>query len=315
MAIGHEETSRRLGISAVLNLVIVVAEIVGGLLSGSLALLSDALHNLGDVAALAVALLARRLGRKPPSLRHTFGLRRAEVLAALLNSATLLVVITLIIREAIARLHDPQPIQGPLMLAVALVGLGGNLASVLLLKGHVHEHDLNTRSAFVHLVQDTLSSVVVIVAALVAGWKYGPHVDAIASIIVALAVVRSGWRLLVDALHILLEGAPQDVDLVELQKECQERFDIEGLHHVHVWETGGGERMLTAHIRVGNKPVSEIECIIGDMREFLAQRWRIHHVTIEPEFEGCGSDLLVDERCHDAGAQHDPAEAAEASET
>jgi cobalt-zinc-cadmium efflux system protein len=315
MATGHEETSRRLGISAVLNLVIVVAEVVGGLLSGSLALLSDALHNLGDVAALAVALLARRLGRKPPSLRHTFGLRRAEVLAALLNSATLLVVITLIIREAIERLQAPQPIHGPLMLVVALVGLGGNLASVLLLKGHVHEHDLNTRSAFIHLVQDTLSSVVVVGAALLAGWKYGPHVDAIASIIVALAVVRSGWRLLVDALHILLEGTPQDVDLVELQRQCQERFDIDGLHHVHVWETGGGERMLTAHIRVGDKPLSDVERTIGAMHEFLAERWRIHHATIEPEFVGCGSDLLVEERCHDAGGRQDASQAADRSKS
>jgi cobalt-zinc-cadmium efflux system protein len=305
MATGHEETSRRLGISAVLNLAIVVAEIVGGLLSGSLALLSDALHNLGDVAALGVAILARRLGRKPPSLRHTFGLRRAEVLAALLNSATLLVVITLIIREAVERLQAPQPIQGPLMLTVALIGLGGNLASVVVLKGHVHEHDLNTRSAFIHLVQDTLSSVVVVAAALMASWEYGPHVDAIASIVVALAVVRSGWRLLVDALHILLEGTPRDVDLLELQKECEERFEIDGFHHVHVWETGGGERMLTAHIRVGDKPLSEIECTIGAMREFFAERWRIHHVTIEPEFVGCGSDLLVDEKCHDAGGRQD----------
>jgi len=313
MATGHEETSRRLGISAVLNLTIVVAEIVGGLLSGSLALLSDALHNLGDVAALAVAILARRLGRKPPSLRHTFGLRRAEVLAALLNSATLLVVITLIIREAIERLQEPQPVQGPLMLTVALIGLGGNLASVLLLKGHVHEHDLNTRSAFVHLVQDTLSSVVVVAAALMAGWEYGPQIDAIASIIVALAVVRSGWRLLVDALHILLEGTPHDVDLVELQRQCQERFDIDGLHHVHAWETGGGERMLTAHIRVGNKPISEVECTIGSLREFLAERWRIHHVTIEPEFVGCGSELLVDEACHDGGTRQDAPQPADPS--
>ena len=146
--------ARLLGAIA-LNALIVVAEIAGGLVSGSLALLSDAIHNLSDVAALVIAFVARRLGRRPPSHRHTYGLGRVEVMAALFNSATILVVGTLIIRSAVARLLAPTPVLGGVMLAVASVGLAANLFSVLLLKGHSHG-DLNMRAAVLHLLQDTL---------------------------------------------------------------------------------------------------------------------------------------------------------------
>ena len=161
--------ARLLGAIA-LNALIVVAEIAGGLVSGSLALLSDAIHNLSDVAALIIAFVARRLGRRPPSHRHTYGLGRVEVMAALFNSATILVVGTLIIRSAVTRLLHPTPVLGGVMLAVASVGLAANLFSVLLLKGHSHG-DLNMRAAVLHLLQDTLSSVAVVVAALLSGWR------------------------------------------------------------------------------------------------------------------------------------------------
>jgi cobalt-zinc-cadmium efflux system protein len=170
-----------------------VIEFVGGALSGSLALLSDAMHNLSDVAALIIAFLARRLGRRPPSLRHTYGPRRLEVFAALSNSATLLVVSTIIAREVVIRLVHPQAVRGVLMFTVALIGLLANLASVFLLKSHAHG-DLNIRSAFLHLVQDTLSSVVVVSAALLSGWRYGPDLDPIASLLVIIVIIHSGWH-------------------------------------------------------------------------------------------------------------------------
>ena len=289
---------RRLAWTVALNLVIVVAEVIGGYVSGSLALMSDAMHNLSDVAALAIALFARRLSRRPPSLRHTFGYRRVEVLAALVNSATLLVVITLIVREAVIRLQDPTPLMGGVMLTVALIGLAGNLFSVFLLHGHAHDHDLNTRSAILHLVQDTLSSVVVVIAALLAGWTYGPYLDPIASLLVALVVIRSGWSLLMEAFHILMEATPRDVDIAELQSECQECLEIEGMHHVHVWETGGGARMLTAHIRLREQPLSEVERQLEVVRKHLANRWRIEHATLEPEIVGCGSNDLLGPHGH-----------------
>lgn len=299
----HHAADRRLGLAVGLNLAIVIAEVIGGIASGSLALLSDAGHNLSDVMALALALFARRLGRRPPSTRHTFGFRRAEVLAALLNAATLLVVVTLIVREAVDRLQDPQPIQGTLMLTVAVVGLVANLVSVVLLHRDAHAHDINMRAAFVHLLQDTLSSVVVVAAALLAEWRHGPVLDPIASIVVAVAVLHAGWELLRDATHILMEATPRDLDLEEIRRTCEASTDITCLHHVHAWETGAGERMLTAHVRMDDRPLSDARRILDGLRTLLETRWGIQHVTLEVEPGPAAGHALVGEDCHQSGVR------------
>jgi cobalt-zinc-cadmium efflux system protein len=275
-----------------LNALIVVAEIIGGLVSGSLALLSDAVHNLSDVVALIIAYIARRLGRRPPSQRHTYGLGRVEVMAALFNSATILIVGTLIIRAAVERLFHPSPILSGVMLAVAVIGLVGNLVSVLLLKGHSHG-DMNMQAAMLHLLQDTISSVAVVVAALLAGWKYGSYLDPLVSILVVVMVLFSGWRLLRDATRVLLEGTPEGLDLDELRQDIQSHFPGCDLHHVHVWELRPNQRMLTAHLRVADGPLSELEAVLQQVRTRLETHWSISHATLEPELVGCGcNDLL-----------------------
>lgn len=284
--------NRNLGFSIALNALIVVVEVVGGILSGSLSLLSDAMHNLSDVAALTLALVARILGRRPPSLNHTYGLGRLEVLAAFLNSATLLVVATLICREAVLRLFHPEPVKGGLMLVVALVGLLANLASMLLLKGHSHS-DLNMRGAFLHLMQDTLSSVVVVLAALFSSWRFGPYLDPAASILVILLILRSGWGLLRDTTRILLEGTPPGLDLEALQRDVQSAFPVRDLHHVHVWELSSGYRLLTAHVRLAEMPLCEAESLLKKIREHLAHEWSVDHATLEPEINGCPSGAII----------------------
>ncbi len=283
---------RNLSVSIGLNALIVVVEVAGGLLSGSLALLSDALHNLSDVAALALALAARKLGRRPNSARHTYGLGRLEVLAAFINSATLLIVSTLICREAVVRLMHPEPIRGGIMLTVAVVGLVANLASVCLLKGH-HHGDLNMRSAFLHLLQDAVASALVVVAAIFSGWKYGPYLDPAVSVLVLLLILRSGWGLLRDSVRILLEGTPPGLDLAALQLDVQEHFPVRDLHHVHVWELIAGCRVLSAHVRMAAMPLAEAETLLGQIREHLAHDWAIEHATLEPEVNGCGSNELI----------------------
>jgi len=267
-------------------------EIVGGILSGSLSLLSDAMHNLSDVAALTLALVARILGRRPPSLKHTYGLGRLEVLAALLNSATLLVVSTLICREAIVRLFHPESVKGALMLIVAVVGLLANLASMLLLKGHSHS-DPNMRGAFLHLMQDTLSSVVVVLAAVFSRWGFGPYLDPAASILVVVLILRSSWGLLRDTTRILLEGTPPGLDLETLQKDIQGKFAVRDLHHVHVWELSSGYRLLTAHVRLAEMPLCEAESLLKNIQEHLAHEWSVDHATLEPEINGCSSGALI----------------------
>jgi len=285
-----------------LNALIVVAEVIGGLVSGSLALLSDAVHNLSDVVALIIALVARRLGRRPPSHRHTYGLGRVEVMAALLNSATILVVGTLIIRSAVTRLMHPSPILSGVMLVVAVIGLAANLFSVLLLKGHSHG-DLNMRAAMLHLVQDTLSSVAVVVAALLSAWKYGPYLDPIVSILVVALVLLSGWRLLRDATRVLLEGTPDGLDLEALRQDVQQLVPGCDLHHVHVWELRPDQRVLTAHLRVADGPLSKQEDVLRVVRDRLHTRWGISHSTLEPETAVCESTGLLGAGMGDAGVE------------
>lgn len=296
---------RNLSFSIGLNALIVVVEVAGGLLSGSLALLSDALHNLSDVAALALALAARKLGWRPNSPKHTYGLGRLEVLAAFLNSATLLVVSTLICREAIVRLMHPEPIRGGIMLTVAVIGLIANLASVFLLRGH-HHGDLNMRSAFLHLLQDAVASALVVVAAIFSGWKYGPYLDPAVSILVLLLILRSGWGLLRDSVRILLEGTPSGLDLAALQRDVQEHFPVRDLHHVHVWEVNAGRRVLSAHVRLAEMPLAEAEALLKRIRERLAHAWAIEHATLEPEVNGCGSTDLIAARSSRHGIQSEP---------
>ena len=296
---------RKLSWSIVLNALIVVVEVTGGLLSGSLALLSDALHNLSDVAALALALVARKLGRRPNSLNHTYGLGRLEVLAAFLNSAALLIVSTLICREAIVRLLHPEPIRGGIMLTVAVVGLVANLASVFLLKGH-HHGDLNMRSAFLHLLQDAVSSALVVVAAIFAGWKYGVYLDPAVSILVLVLILRSGWGLLRDSVRILLEGAPPGLDLAALQRDLEAHFPVRDVHHVHVWELNAGRRVLSAHVRLAEMPLGEVESLLARIREHLAHAWAIEHATLEPEVHGCGTSELIAAGKSQHGFQTEP---------
>jgi cobalt-zinc-cadmium efflux system protein len=289
---GHDYLDRNLLLSIVLNSVIVVAEVAGGIVSGSLALLSDAMHNMSDVAALFIALLARRFGRRPPSVRHTYGLKRLEVLAALANGAVLLVVSTVIAREAFSRLLHPQSVQGSLMFTVALIGLVANLASVFLLKSHVHG-DLNMQSAFLHLVQDTFSSVIVVAVALLSGWRYGPYLDPLASLLVIVIIIRSGWTLLRQTLHILMEGTPAGLDLELLKQDIERRFPIRDLHHVHVWEVNSGQRILTAHLVFDDKPLVDVEMTLDAIRRHLIEEWSIEHATLEPEIARCQDRALI----------------------
>jgi cobalt-zinc-cadmium efflux system protein len=284
---------RRLWLSTALNAGITVAEIVGGVLAGSLALLADALHNLGDVAALIMAIVARRLGRRPASARYTYGLKRAEVFAALLNAATLLSVSVFIATEALRRLREPAAPQMGLMLGVAGAALAGNVFSVLLLRGRHGRDDLNVRSAVLHLVQDALASLVVIVAALFAHTPAGPYLDPVASLVICGFVLRSAFEIVREAVGLLAERVPRGLDVEELGADVAARFAPARLHHVHVWEVGPGQRVLTAHLAVRPMSVAEAEGLCADVRAHLHERWGIEHATLEPEVNGCGETRVV----------------------
>jgi len=285
---------RRLLASAALNVAITLAEFFGGLLSGSLALMSDAAHNLGDVAVVALALWARRLSRRPPTARHTYGFKRGEVIAALVNAVVLIAVSLFIGREALGRLLHPTAVDRDLMLAVALVALAANVGSMLLLRRH-EEDDVNVRSAFLHMAQDALASLIVVAAALLAHTAVGPYVDPVAALIVVFAVLRSALSLVWETFSTLLEGAPAGVDLETLVQEVKEAFPAITLHHVHLWQIGPGQRLLTAHASLReNLDGRSIETLFGEVKGFLRDRWRVSHATLEPEVEGCGQGEMLE---------------------
>lgn len=278
---------RRLFWSVILNMAITAAEVVGGVLSGSLALLADALHNLSDVVALALALLARRVGRRPPSASHTYGLKRVEVLSALVNALALFAITGFIAREALLRLLNPQPVRAGLMLGVALVAFSANLAAVALLRRHRAE-DLNVKSAFLHLLQDALASLAVVLAALFSGTRMGPYLDPVASLIVGFAVLYSALSIVWESVGMLVEGVPRGLDLQKLVEDTESAFVPLRLHHLHVWEVGPGQRVLTAHVSVPEMGVAACECTFQRMRMYLHDRWAIEHATLEAEVNGCG---------------------------
>ncbi len=285
----HPDLDRRLLWSVLLNVLITAAEVVGGLMSGSLALLADALHNLSDVVALALALLARVVGRRPPSAQHTYGLKRVEVLAALVNALALVLITGVIAREALHRLLKPEPVKAGLMLAVAVVALAANLAAVFLLRHHDHD-DLNVKSAFLHLLQDSLASLAVILAALFSKTSVGPYLDPVASLVVGFAVLYSAISIVWESVGMLVEAVPRGLDLDELVRSTGDVFAPARLHHVHIWEVGPGQRVLTAHVSVPDMDVSACEGLFGRIRGFLHERWAIEHATLEAEVNGCGEE-------------------------
>jgi cobalt-zinc-cadmium efflux system protein len=289
----HGVLDRRLWASAALNVAITLAEFVGGILSGSLALLSDAAHNLSDVVAIVLAITARRLSRRPPTIRHSYGLKRVEVVSALINAVTLIAVTVLIAHQAVLRLLHPEPVAQGIMLVVAVVALGANIASALLLRQH-DKGDVNVHGAFLHMAQDAVASLAVVIAALLARTAVGPYVDPIAALLVGLVVLRSALSLAWQTLSTILEGVPDDVDIADLADRVHQAFAPAQLHHIHVWELGPTQRLLTAHVTVAQDMTGlAIEDFLSRLKAFLHKEWEINHATIEPEVAACAQpDLL-----------------------
>lgn len=256
-----------------------VAEIVGGILSGSLALLADAGHMFTDAGALALSLLAMRLAQRPPTPAKTFGYVRMEILAALVNGATLLAIAIFILREAWLRLHDPVTVDGPVMLTVAVLGLGVNVAGALLLHGHAHDN-LNMRGAYLHVLGDLLGSVGAIAAAaviLLTGWT---PADPLISVVIAGLILYSAWKLMREATDVLLEAAPPHLDVPEIVSELDGIEGLSDVHDVHVWTLTSGFVALAAHGVIDDP--SQHGRILEEVRSRMNARG-IGHVTFQLE--------------------------------
>ncbi len=263
-----------------------VVEAVAGLLSGSLALLSDAGHMLTDAGALAVSLFALWLARRPPDDLRTYGYHRMEILAALINVLVLWVLVFFILREAYQRLRAPEPaaVEAGWMLAVGVVGLGVNILNLSLLHRQQKEN-LNVRAAFLHILGDALGSVGVLAAAVVVlatGWT---GADAAAAALIALLILYSSWGLLRESLHILLEGVPPHLDTNEVREGMRSVAGVAAVHDLHLWTAGGNLVLLTAHV-VAEEGAGGDQ-LRGRVEGMLGERFGITHTTLQVERTPC----------------------------
>lgn len=279
---GDEGNQRRLSITLVLVVVYMVAELVGGMLTNSLAQLADAGHMLGDAAALGLALFALWFARRPASSKHTFGYYRTEILAALANGATLIAVAGIILIEAIQRLGQPPDVEGGLMTVIAAGGLFVNLLGLWILSGGRHE-SLNVRGAWLHVFTDMLGSVQAIVAGILIlkfGWTWA---DPVASILIAGLVVYSAWALLKESVAVLMQRAPGHVDIDELRAGILALDGVAGVCDLHVWTITSGLDSMSAHVVVEDGRGDRL--MLQQVRDLVHERFGIDHVTIQLEPE------------------------------
>jgi cobalt-zinc-cadmium efflux system protein len=270
---------RRLRIALAITGVFLLAEVVGGIVSNSLALLADAGHMLADVAALALSLFVAWFSRQPYEPRRTYGYLRWEILAAFLNGATLLVLSTWIALEAVFRLRRPEPVESGVMLAIAVVGIVANIVAAFVLHP-ASETSLNMRGAYLHVVSDLLGSVATVIAALLVRYTGWLAADPVASILMTLLIVRGAWRLVKESVDVLLESTPSHISVGSVRKQLEAIPGIESIHDLHVWTVTSGVVAMSAHaiVREPERQQHVLEHVHDAMRLF-----GIQHVTVQLE--------------------------------
>lgn len=297
-----DSNARRLLLAFGVTAGFMVVEAIGGLVSGSLALLADAGHMLTDSAALLFALLAVNFARRPPSTRHTFGWLRLTTLAAFVNAIALLFIIILIVWEAVQRFNHPQPVAGVTMMVIAVAGLLANVLAFWILHRGSEEKNLNVRAAALHVMGDLLGSVGAIIAALVimtTGWT---PIDPILSVLVSCLVLRSAWSLLKESVNELLEGAPQPIDVAALKRNMRRSLpEVRDVHHVHVWLVGE-KPLMTLHVQV--VPPHDHDALLNRIHHFLEEHYQIEHATVQMEYQPCSGPECHLSEAHAGHAHH-----------
>jgi len=278
----HSRSSSRYRLALTLGLaaIYMVAEIIGGLWTGSLALLADAGHMFSDVASLALSLFAAWVSERPPTSRRTYGFYRTEILAAMVNGATLVAIAVYILFEAYHRFRDPREVIGPAMMAIAVGGLAVNLLGLWVLSAG-RDDNLNVRGAWLHVLTDALGSVGAIAAGALIwgfGWQWA---DPLASVLIAMLVIYSSWRLLAEAVAVLMESAPHGIDVDEVRAAMGAAPGVVDVHDLHVWSITSGLDSLSAHVVI--KEGHSHSELLTALRAMLDERFGIDHVTIQIE--------------------------------
>lgn len=277
----------RLLAATVLNIIISVAEIAGGLISNSLSLISDALHNLSDGLAIFIAWIANMISKKPSDSKRTFGYKRIEILAAFFNALILIAVSLYLFYEAFLRIIDPEPVKGLIMLVVATIGLLANLAAVFLLHAD-SKQNLNVKAAYLHLIGDTLTSVAVIVGGILIYFFEIFWIDPIITILIGLYIIKETWSILKQTVDILMQGSPAGLDLELIKKDLEQIPEIANIHHVHIWNLDDQSVHFECHVDLSeNSRITETESIYSRIEKLLKEKHHISHLTIQFEYQRC----------------------------
>lgn len=288
-----EPNKRNLLISVVLNAIITLSEFIGGILSNSLALLSDAVHNLSDTMAILISYIAMIIGKKDSTAKNTFGFKRIEILAALFNAVVLIVISVYLFYEAYQRFFNPEPIKSGLMFIVASIGFLGNIISVFLLHKD-SSHNLNVRAAYLHLIGDTLSSVGVIAGSILIYYWNITWIDPLLTIIIGIVIIRATWGIVKETVEILMQASPASINLKEIKTELEKHVAITNIHHIHAWRLSDNIIHFQCHADVKeNKSIQEVDKIRLELESILHKQFGIDHVTIQMEMDSCDKKTTI----------------------
>jgi cobalt-zinc-cadmium efflux system protein len=284
----------RLLITMSLNFLITIVEIIGGIFSGSLSLISDALHNFSDGIAVIISYVAIKAKEKPNSQKHTFGFKRGQILSAFVNSAVLLVISVYLFYESVVRLINPVEVEGQLMTIVASVGLVANVAGTLLLKKG-SKNNMNIRSAYLHLLSDAVSSVAVILGGLAIYFYNIYWLDPILTILISAYILKESFEILKNAMHVLMEGTPENISMEKIKEEVEKLDKVIDIHHVHVWAIDEHDIHIEAHVNIEDMRVSESDALREEIEHLLHDKFNITHSTLQMECGKCkGVGLIAD---------------------
>lgn len=285
------QTVRRLALSLVITLVFVFVEIGAGIFSNSLALLTDAAHNFTDVLALALSWWALRLTSQPANQNKTFGYHRAGILAALVNSTTLVVIALGIFYEGYQRFLNPPEVQADVLIGVGVVAVIINVVTALLVRRGA-EHDLNIRSAFLHLMGDVLSTIGAVIAGVIIRYTNWNWLDPVVSVLIGFLILWSAWSIIREAIDILMEGTPTNIDMDAMIQDINSVDGVRSVHDLHVWSITRAMHTLSAHLVTDDIPISEGANIQTRVNELLFHKYEVSHATLQLECEGCVPNLL-----------------------
>lgn len=276
----HEHNHKKLGWTIILNIVITISEYIGGLYSGSLALISDAFHNFSDVLSLILGYIGEKISDKKPDKKHTFGFKRSELITAIINAISLMIIGFYLIYESIERFLNPEPINILIMLGVGSIGLFGNLASILVLNKE-KDKNMNMKAAYLHLFYDTLSSVFVILAGTIIYFTKLYVIDIVVSLIISIMIFWSSFDIIKKSLHLIMEGVPENIDIEKVTQRILSIKEVKSIHNLNIWGLNSNETYLSCHICSETKK----DELIKKLNKLLEKEFGIKYTTIQIEKE------------------------------